>query len=228
MLKSIAITVCALYNIILAAQSPLPANYHTIFHNSDVVVMHVHYGAHEIVPMHDHPAVATLYVYLNNSGQVDIIHEGPGAVTAHRAPTQTGAMRLAPGIAERHSVQSNSDKPSDFLRVEFQHLNFPELPEAGRRVPAPAGSVPGTHVEFEDPSLRITRIICPTDHPCDPISPPGRSLLIAITNTVLWTGHKSRSMQSGDVAWSQATTYSLAQSSQALLVTILKPDVPGN
>src|ERR1700755_776662 len=64
-LMGVAATACA--------QAPLPPNYKTILNNTDVQVMHVHYGAHEFVPMHDHPAVSTMYVYLNHSGEVDLI-----------------------------------------------------------------------------------------------------------------------------------------------------------
>ena len=45
----------------MQAQS-LPPNYQTTFENSDIIVMHVHYGAHEFVPMHDHSAYPTVYV----------------------------------------------------------------------------------------------------------------------------------------------------------------------
>jgi hypothetical protein len=216
---------------LLPAQTLLPSNYKTIFSNSDVVVMHVHYGAHEFVPMHDHPAVSTLYVYLNNSGEVDIIHEGPKAVVAHRPPTQTGSLRIAPGIAERHSVQSHSDIASDFLRVEFQHISFPELPETGRRIPAPSPSSPACHIEFEDASLRIVRQICTAESICEAFGHPDRTLLIAITTTELRVGSKRVILDPGDVLWLPATPDAsdrLSSSSQVLGVSFLKPGVPSN
>src|ERR1700761_800259 len=160
------------------AQTPLPPNYKTILNNTDVQVMHVHYGAHEFVPMHDHPAVSTIYVYLNHSGEVDLIHEGPGAVTAHRPPTQPGAFRIAPGIAERHSVQSNSDTPSDFLRVELKRIPLPDMAEQGVRVTAPADPQPGTHTDFRNGEIRIDRIICPETAACKPLDANYRALLI--------------------------------------------------
>jgi len=54
--------------------APLPPNYKVILDNESVLVQRVHYGPHELVPLHDHPAVATVYVYLNHSGVVDIAH----------------------------------------------------------------------------------------------------------------------------------------------------------
>ncbi len=78
------------------ATQPLPKNYKTILNNHDLLVMRVHYGPHEIVPMHDHSAYPALYVYLNNSGEVRIDHEPPHAFSVTRPPTHIGAFRLAP------------------------------------------------------------------------------------------------------------------------------------
>ena len=64
--------------------TPLPPNYKIILDNPDVHIQRVHYGPHESVPMHDHPAVSTIYVYLNDSGIVDIIHEK--GFILHRPP----------------------------------------------------------------------------------------------------------------------------------------------
>jgi len=224
-MRILTLAACLLTTNLLAVQTSLPTNYKAIFSNPDVFVMHVHYGAHEFVPMHDHPAIATLYVYLNNSGPIDIIHED--GVVAHRPPTQAGALRIAPGLAERHSVQSNSDTPSDFLRVEFPHVNFPELPETGKRVLAPAALTPAINVDFEDASLRVTRVICPDDQTCAPLQdPPDRTLLVAITPTRLHVNKTPSELASGDVFWlptNGKATYTLGAKSQALLVTFLQP-----
>jgi hypothetical protein len=209
----------------LGAQSPLPSNYKTIYSNSDVVVMHVHYGAHEFVPMHDHPSVSTIYLYLNNSGPIDIIHED--GVVAHRPPTQLGALRIAPGLAERHSVQSNSDTPSDFLRIELPHTSFPELPEIGKRVSAPVAESPGNSIVFEDASIRVSRVICPDHKSCAPFQEPSdRTLLIAVTPDILSVNRTAKQLQPGDVMWLPANnqaTYTLGARSQTLLVTFLQP-----
>jgi hypothetical protein len=201
----------------------LPSNYKTILDNPDVLVMHVHYGAHESVPMHDHPAVATMYLYLNDSGEVDIIHEGPDAVTAHRPPTHTGAYRLAPGIAERHSIQSNSDTPSDFLRIEFKNVTFPRLPEAGKHFAAPAASAPGNSVEFQNDALTITRVICATQKPCDMPTPDQRALIVPLTPTAISrSGIEGPDLPAGQPRFLPASTdgpYSLRAASQALVLS---------
>jgi hypothetical protein len=209
------------------AVTPLPSNYQTIFENSDVLVMHVHYGAHEFVPTHDHPAFPTLFVYLNNSGEVDIIHAGPHGVTVHRPPTQAGAFRIAPALAERHSIQSHSDIPSDFLRVEFKNISLPDVPADGKRVPA--NVTPGMRTDFANASIRIDRIVCSPDKPCEPLTITHRSLLIALNQTTLSTNNTPTSLALGAVDWlapEAHTTYTLAPGAQTLLITFLTPEAP--
>src|ERR1700761_810964 len=83
----------------------LPANYKPVFDNADVSVLRAHYGPHEKVPVHDHPAFDTVFVYLNDSGVVRINHtEGTTQAVMDRPPTHTGAFRIAPGRPERHTV----------------------------------------------------------------------------------------------------------------------------
>jgi len=180
---------------------PLPPNYKTTFENPDVIVMHVHYGAHEFVPMHDHSAYPTVYVYLNDAGEVDIKHEGPNGFIAHRPPTHTGAFRISPGMTERHSVQSNSDTDSDFLRIELKRIPPTDLKQVFRgEVPTPLP--PGLHTEFEDAALRIERIVCPSDKPYSAPPPAAtRSLLVAITPAQIKTPDGSRAIKAGDVIW---------------------------
>jgi quercetin dioxygenase-like cupin family protein len=203
-----------------APSTPLPPNYKTIFENSDVLVMHVHYGAHEVIPAHDHPSVSTLYVYLNDSGEVDIIHEGPGATTAHRPPTHSGAFRIAPGVAERHSVQSNSDTDSDFLRVEFKRIALIDLAETGKHVPAPANPTPGVHTDYQNASLRIDRVTCFADKPCAPTDSSMRALLIPVTAAEIQGEGRARTLKSGQVVWLPAgTPATLSTGSQSLLVS---------
>jgi hypothetical protein len=146
---------------------PLPPNYKVILDNPDVQVQRVDYGPHEFVPMHDHPAVATVYVYLNNSGVVDISHEGPDAVTVHRPPTHTGAFRISPGAFERHSVQNQSDLPSGFLRIELKHLPANSvLAEFRGQAPQEPFHSTDTEVLYDHPGLRIERTVCIIDEKC--------------------------------------------------------------
>jgi hypothetical protein len=206
--------------VVAQTSQPLPSNYKTLLDNPDLLVMHVHYGAHEVVPMHDHPSVSTLYVYLSDSGVVDIIHEGPSAVTVHRPPTHVGAFRIAPGLAERHSVNNVSNTDSDFLRVEMKRIALPDLPEAGKHVPAPASPAPGIHTDYKNESVRVDRIICPVDTPCAPTDASFRGLLIPITAAQISSGTRSRTLKSGEVVWLPAGhSATLSAGSQSLFLT---------
>src|ERR1700759_388196 len=82
--------------------APLPPNYKTVIDNADVLVQQVHYGPYEIVPMHDPPAVTTVYVYLSNDEGFTIFHEG-NEKPVRRPPSHAGAFRVSPGNLERHS-----------------------------------------------------------------------------------------------------------------------------
>jgi len=173
--------------------APLPPNYKPILNNADVLVQRVHYGPHEFVPMHDHPAVTTIYVYLNDSGVVDIAHEnGP---TLHRPPTHTGAFRVSPGNFERHSVQNTSDLPSDFLRIELKYLPVHSLPAEFRGEAPKEPFHSGTETLYDNPALRVERILCAPTEKCGDQTENAPSVLVLIPlkstsepaqNPVIW------------------------------------------
>jgi hypothetical protein len=205
---------------------PLPSNYQTTLDNPDVIVMKVHYGAHEFVPMHDHTAYPTVYVYLNDSGEVDIQHEGPDAETVHRPPTHTGAFRIAPGATERHSVTNPGDTPSDFLRVELKRISPADLKKVFRGDAPSQPVAPGTRTEFQDPSIRVDRTVCPANATC-PLPPAGaRSLLVAVTPMHLEMNGADHALKAGDVMWLQANIASsprLSAGAQCLRIVLLFP-----
>jgi hypothetical protein len=162
------------------AQQPLPANYQTILDNKDVLVMRVHYGPHEFVPMHDHSAYPTVYVYLNDSGEVRIDHEPPNAFSVTRPPTHTGAFRIAPGMKERHSITNLSDKPSDFLRVELKRIP----PDAIKKVFRGEAPQPPYHstseTVYDNPALRVVRDVCVLVEKCTPEIAKAPSVAVVI------------------------------------------------
>lgn len=148
----------------VGAQDPLrtlPKNYWVEFSNPWVRVIHVRYLPHEMVPLHDHPGPATLFVYLSDAGQVRFLHAESDVVDGARPPVKTGQMRLSPGKTESHRVQNLSDQQSDFLRVEFPSVPL-DLADFDKRI-APADPafwqtpVPDK-VEFDDTHLRVTRL----------------------------------------------------------------------
>ncbi len=133
---ALAICWCSL---LCGAQQPkadeLPDNYKTVLTDSFVKVIRVHYGPYEKVPVHNHPEVPTVYVYLNNSGPVRLTHYYDEKMTVIvRPPTHMGAYRVSAGKMERHSVENLSDLPSDYLRVELPgfRVDDPALEFRGR------------------------------------------------------------------------------------------------
>jgi len=179
---------------------PLPKNYKTTFENADVLVMRVHYGPREFVPMHDHSAYPTVYVYLNDSGEVEIRHEGNGPVVK-RPPTHAGAFRVAPGVAERHSVTNLGDVPSDFLRVELKRTAAEGLKKMFRGEAPGQPLVAGTRTEFQDAAIRVERTICSENAVCVFPAAGARSLLIAVTASRVELRGAEHWLKAGDVMW---------------------------
>lgn len=153
------------------AQDPTkitPEAYQTAFENEYVKVQRVHYAPRVKLPEHDHTAFASAYVYLNDAGPVIFKHIGLsyGAVT--RPAVKAGSFRLYKGVKETHEVESLSDTPSDFLRVEFKTDPGKE-PNSLRgkffREEVPAGEN-FQKVQFENEQVRITRLICAAGKNC--------------------------------------------------------------
>jgi hypothetical protein len=225
--------VVAFFGALLAttalAQSPqpLPRNYKTILNNKDLLVMRVHYGPHEVVPMHDHSAYPTVFVYLNDSGPVRIDHEPPASFSVTRPPTHTGAFRIAPGMTERHSITNLSELPSDFLRVELKTIPPTDLKEVTRgEVPSPL--LPGTHIEFQNTALEIDRIVCPPTVPCEAAPLPAHSLLVPITDLKIQPASEGKhNFSPGEVVWlpmNAKKPLQLSPGAQALRISLLYPN----
>lgn len=194
-------------SITARAQDPLvtlPNNYRLIFDNSNVAVIHAHYGAHEKIPIHDHPSVSTVFVYLNNSGEVRIDHpEAGGKIeSVIRPPTATGAFRVVAGMAETHSIENLGDTSSDFLRVELKHVSLDTLKEPFRgKAPQSLASSQDT-TEFTAPGLQIERIICAGASSCEVKASPAPSLIVAITPVSLVTGlGPAEPLETGSIHW---------------------------
>ena len=180
------LAVLAMFGLSVAAQDPtvaFPNNYRKVLENADVVVLRAHYGPHETVGVHDHSDHPTVYVYLNDSGPVRFVHE-PENLILTRPPTHTGAYRVSPGRKERHSVVNLTDKPSDYLRVELKKVPLGTLKHEFRGR-APETLVQGTKVEFEEPVLRIERVVCDAGATCALPEESSPSVLVAFSPSEL-------------------------------------------
>jgi hypothetical protein len=189
------------------AQDPLttyPANYKQIFSNEEVSVVHVHYGPHEKLGLHNHSNYPTVYVYLSDSGPVRFSHdEEIPAFVMTRPAVKAGSLRVSPGRIERHTVENLGDQPSDYLRIELKHLPLHSTLHP-QRIPAPDHLEPGIQEAFDSPELSIHRIVCNLGQTCKAASSKSPILLVAftpITATTKTPIPSEKSLQSNEVLW---------------------------
>jgi hypothetical protein len=189
MMKPIRLLVLSLLSVspCLAQSGQLPANYKTILTNSTFRVISVHYGPHEKVAIHNHPDTPTVYVYLNNSGPINIIHEEKDGTqsTIVRPPTHTGAFRISPGQLERHAIENPGDLESNFLRVELLNMRLgDDALEFRGKAPADL-SHNLSDTEFTSPKLSVVRTICIDPKPCALTPSPMSSVVVAISESIV-------------------------------------------
>jgi hypothetical protein len=197
MLLALLIPACS---IAQQGSTALPPNYKTVLEDRTFRVIRVHYGPHEKVPVHDHPDTPTVYVYLNNSSPVRIVHEEEKPpFTLVRPPTQKGAFRVSPGRLERHSIENLGDLESDFLRVELLSARFVDK-TLEFRGPAPNDL---THnlsaTEFSSPRLSIVRTICAGKTPCSIPASQAPSVIVALSESTITSNGQSNSLDLGGV-----------------------------
>ncbi len=216
------------------AQDPLktlPNNYRLIFENQEVAVIRAHYGAHENIPVHDHTAFATVFVYLNSSGATRIDHEEGGKVeSVVRPPTVEGAYRVAAGIAERHRIENLSDTSSEFLRVELKRVDLSGMKEPFRGKAPASLAASEDAVEFTAPGVEIERIVCVGTGTCAVKASAAPSLLIPFTAmTLRGGGGAEEKLVSGGVRWlpaGQGATVRREGAEAGHLLRILLPKGP--
>ena len=202
---AVAICWCSLFCVAQQQKvDELPDNYKTVLTDSFVKVIRVHYGPYEKVPVHNHPEVPTVFVYLNDSGPVRLTHYDEKMTAIVRPPTHIGAYRVSAGKMERHSVENLSELPSDYLRVELSgfRVSDPELEFRGK---APADlSQDISTTEFEIPGLTIRRIVCVDATPCEVQRPSTPAVVVAFSDVVVSDGGRRTPLKLGDVMAVQA------------------------
>jgi hypothetical protein len=178
----------------------------------------VHYGPNAKLPAHAHTALASAYVYLNDSGPVIFKHVGGHNAVVTRAATKAGAFRLFRAVPdEMHEVENTSPLPSDFLRIEFKTDPVEPRTLRGKYLPEPTFAEPMQKVQFENAQLKVTRMFWPS----------GKS--IGITQTTapgLLVSLKPGEM--GAVRWlpkghSETMTNTAPESMEALRFELLTP-----
>ncbi|MBS1791954.1 MAG: tetratricopeptide repeat protein [Acidobacteria bacterium] len=182
------------------AQDPTkiaPDAYKTEFENEYVRVQRVHYAPHVKIPEHDHAIFGTAYVYLNDAGPVVYKHIGLayGAVT--RPAVKAGSFRLYKAVRETHEVESLSDTPSDFLRVEFKTEPARDqntLRGKYFREDSPAGENL-QKVQFENDQVRITRLVCAAGKRCLEIANASEPMLFVALSAAKFDLGQARTVQ---------------------------------
>ena len=190
-------------------QAVAPRAYRREFENERVRVTRVHYEPREKVPRHDHPDQATVFVYLRDSGPVRFVHTGDEAFTLVRPAVRAGGFRLSRGLKEQHTVESLTDVPTDFLRIELKGFSDAERRSfRGRFPPEPRRAARASQrIKFEDARVRITRVTCAARRRCAGLGGAGTpSLLVALTPAHLRSadGGTEVSMALGETLWAEA------------------------
>lgn len=198
--SAITVTMFAVWLLVTApgfAQDPLvtlPDSYHLQFENEWVKVVRVRYEPRANLPEHGHPATSLAFVYLTDAEPVIFKHEGSSSRSVTRPAVKAGSYRLARGNSEVHSVESDSERASEFLRVELK-TDPAGVRGFRRRVPAPSrlSMENATDVEFSNAQTRITRITIPAGNSVDLATPETEpALLVALTEAMLTVARASR------------------------------------
>jgi quercetin dioxygenase-like cupin family protein len=98
-----------------SAQDPVkvdPKHYRVVFENSQVRVLHIHYGPHETSVMHDHPDGVITYL---SGGHTSFLLPNGKTIESRGTP---GTSIWAPGGP--HKPTNLSDKPMDAVLVELK------------------------------------------------------------------------------------------------------------
>jgi hypothetical protein len=138
--------------IMARAQQPyakLPRNYTLEFENESVRISRVKYFPGDKLPVHSHPSIPTVYIYLTDGGLIRFIHETP-QVTIVRGEVKAGGVRFNRNArVETHRTEYLGDSESEYLRVELKTAAGP--PHLDTRL-SDDGDFP-----WEDPQVRIGR-----------------------------------------------------------------------
>jgi hypothetical protein len=159
-----------------SAQQPystLPRNYSLAFENDWVRVSRVKYSPGDRLPVHSHPSIPTIYVYLTDGGPIRFTHITP-KVTIVRGEVKTGQVRFNRNArVETHETEYQGDAPSEYLRVELKTVPGP--PHLDARLIGEAD------FPWEDPQVRISRFHGP------PPELPQPSILVNLsTGSFTW------------------------------------------
>jgi len=154
-------------------------HYRLAFENQWVRATRVIYGPHETAPVHNHPPnPVTVYVYVTDGGVMQFHHvsgEHVAGFTIDRKPVKAGAIRVAHGAPETHTVKYLGDELTEYARIELRTEPIDRPTRDVRLSPYPFDTPSAAAQQFENGQLRIVRVRCEaakscpdSDHPADP------------------------------------------------------------
>jgi len=149
-------------------------HYHLAFENDWARATRVTYGPHDTAPVHNHPPnPVTVYVYVTDGGIMQFNHvtgEHVAGLTIERKPVKAGAIRVAHGAPETHTVKYLGDEPTEYARIELRTEPLDRPVRDVRLPPYVFEKTPAAEQQFENGQLRIMRVRCEAGRPC-PDSP---------------------------------------------------------
>ena len=163
------------------AQSPYtvcPKNYRLELENDWVRVSRAMFAQGDKLPVHDHPARPTVFVYLTDGGPIRFTHIQP-EFTAERPAVREGGIRFHTGAKETHVVEYLGRRA---LRVSEDRI---EDGAAGEEIPARSHRASRSEAIREQPTqdkqvpLRIETGVC-TIRVCGPDGAPERSQFLLV------------------------------------------------
>jgi hypothetical protein len=159
------------------AYTTSPKNYRLEFENECVRVSRAMFAPGDKLPVHDHPANPTVFVYLTDGGPIRFTHVQP-PFTVEREPVKEGGIRYHTGAKETHVVEYLGSTPSEYLRIELK-TERPEKKTQHIRIAADDAK------PFENGQIRISRFECPARTLCPPAEYP--AMIVTMNNhTAAW------------------------------------------
>jgi hypothetical protein len=150
--------------------------------------------------MHPHPEQQTVYLYLTDGGPIRFSHrDGP---VLERPAVKAGAIRFARGGVETHSVESLTDIPSQYLRVELK-TPLPTERTRDTKIPAePAEDRTAQKTVFEDGQVRLVRVVCAAGETCpSSANPEDPALMVAMNAGEVSEAGAKRELRIGETLW---------------------------
>jgi hypothetical protein len=151
------------------------------FENRWVRVSRVSYAPFGKSKTHDHPAHPSVYVYTTDGGPIRFLHaEG---YSIDRPAVKAGGIRFNRGMVEQHEVESLSNIPSEYVRIELKTEPL-ELPERDIRI------APSESRGFENAQIKIEKLTCAADQKCQPTELP--SVVVNLNDrSATWVPNRS-------------------------------------